>query len=143
MRDETLLAFDYGRRRIGVAVGNTLTREARPLTTIAAGTRGPDWAAIHALLAEWRPDRIVVGVPYNDDGSESDLGREARGFALRLSRRCSIPAETIDERLTSSEAHDRLRNSRRSGMTRRRVAKADVDSVAAVVILEGWLNNKD
>lgn len=141
MAAETLLAFDYGRRRIGVAVGNTLTGEARPLTTVPSGELGPDWKAIDALVAEWRPDRLVVGLPYNADGSESGLGKEARGFALRLSGRCSIPAETIDESLTSSEALDRLRTARRTGQARRRVARSDVDSLAAAVILESWLHN--
>jgi putative holliday junction resolvase len=148
----TLLAFDYGRRRIGVAVGNTLTRQARPLLTLAVSETGPDWARITALLAEWRPARLVVGVPYNDGaaGASADAGSgvaagaaiaaEAQRFARRLQGRCGLPVDTVDERLSSAEAHARLRTERRAGR-RGTIAKRDIDSAAAAVILQDWLDN--
>ena len=146
----TLLAFDYGRRRIGVAVGNTLTRQARPLLTLDVTETGPDWARIAALLEEWRPARLVVGVPYNDDAAAAaaDAGSaagaaiatEAQRFARRLHGRCGLPVDTVDERLSSAEAHERLRTERRAGR-RGTIAKRDIDSAAAAVILQDWLDN--
>ena len=152
----TLLAFDYGRRRIGVAVGNTLTRQARPLLTLDVTEAGPDWTRIAALLAEWRPARLVVGVPYNDDaaaasadtapdtgadaGAGAAIAAEAQRFARRLRGRCGLPVDTVDERLSSAEAHERLRTERRAGR-RGTIAKRDIDSAAAAVILQDWLDN--
>ena len=134
------LGFDYGRRRIGVAVGGAATGRATPLTVIRCNEDGPDWAAIAGLVDEWRPDRLVVGLPYNDDGSESEMTRHARRFAGRLQARFRIPAELVDERLSSREAEDRLRRERAAGTRRRRVRKEDVDMGAAAVILQGWLD---
>lgn len=134
----TLLAFDYGRRRIGVAVGNTLTGDARPLTTLDATEAGPDWARIGALLAEWRPARLVVGVPYNDAPNEP-IAAEAQRFARRLQGRFELPVDTVDERLSSAEAYDRLKGGRRAGR-RGPIAKEDIDSAAAAVILQDWLD---
>lgn len=136
----TLLAFDYGRRRIGVAVGNTLTGDARPLATIDATTAGADWARIAELLNEWRPTRLVVGVPYNDGAPGEAIAAEAQRFARRLRGRFALPVDTIDERLSSAEARDRLRQGRRAGR-RGRIAKKDIDSTAAAVILQDWLDN--
>ncbi len=136
----TLLAFDYGRRRIGVAVGNTLTGDARPLTTLDATDSGPDWTRIAALLAEWRPARLVVGVPYNDGAPGEAIATEAQRFARRLHGRFGLPVDAVDERLSSAEAHDRLKEDRRAGR-RGPVAKKDIDSAAAAVILQDWLDN--
>lgn len=136
----TLLAFDYGRRRIGVAVGNTLTGDARPLTTLDATDAGPDWARIAALLAEWRPARLVVGVPYNDRAQNEVMATEAQRFARRLQGRFELPVDMVDERLSSADAHDRLKEGRRAGR-RGPIAKKDIDSAAAAVILQDWLDN--
>ena len=136
----TLLAFDYGRRRIGVAVGNTLTRQARALTTLDATEAGPDWPRIGALLAEWRPVRLVVGVPYNDGASGEEIAAEAQRFARRLHGRFTLPVDTVDEQLSSAEAHGRLKAERRAGR-RGQIAKQDIDSAAAAVILQDWLDN--
>lgn len=137
---ETLLAFDYGRRRIGVAIGNTLSREARALLTLDAGESGPDWTRIASLLDEWRPARLVVGVPYNGRASGEAIAAEAQRFARRLHGRFGLPVETIDEQLSSAEAQDRLRAARRAGR-RGPIAKKDIDSAAAAVILQDWLDN--
>ncbi|MGD9386910.1 MAG: Holliday junction resolvase RuvX [Gammaproteobacteria bacterium] len=138
----TLLAFDYGRRRIGVAVGNTLTGRARPLETVAATDAGPDWERVAALLAEWNPGRLVVGVPYNDagPGDGDDIAAEAQRFARRLHGRFGLPVQTVDERLSSAEAYAALTAERRAGR-RGRIAKQDIDSAAAAVILQDWLDN--
>jgi putative holliday junction resolvase len=135
----TLLGFDYGRRRIGVAVANTLTRRARPLHTLET-TSGPDWAGIAALLDEWRPTRLVVGVPYNDAAPGKAIAAEALRFARRLQGRFNLPVDTVDERLSSAEAHDRLKTERRTGR-RGAIEKKDIDSAAAAVILQDWLDN--
>lgn len=124
-----------------MAVANTLTRNAEPLATVACTDSGPDWDALGALVHEWKPGRLVVGVPYNADGSETDLGREAGRFARRLHGRFGLPADVLDERLSSAEAESRLRQARGSGARRRRVGKEDVDRLAAAVILQSWLDN--
>jgi putative Holliday junction resolvase len=138
----TLLAFDYGRRRIGVAVGNTVTGRARALETIAATDAGPDWTRIGALLEEWRPARLVVGVPYNDaapGAAGDDIAREAQRFARRLHGRFGLPVELVDERLSSAAAYEGLAAERRAGR-RGRIAREDIDSAAAAVILQDWLD---
>jgi putative holliday junction resolvase len=135
-----LLAFDYGRRRIGVALANTLTRNAQPLTTLDATDAGPDWAQLSALIATWRPVRLVVGVPYNEAAPGSEIATEAQHFARQLEGRFSLPVDTVDERLSSAEAYERLKADRRAGR-RGPIAKQDIDSAAAAVILQDWLDN--
>jgi putative holliday junction resolvase len=135
----TLLAFDYGRRRIGVAVGNTITGRASALDTLDAADGNPDWARIEALLKEWRPLRLVVGVPYNGRASGDDVAAEAQRFAQQLHGRSGLPVELVDERLSSAEAYDRLKSQRRAG-ERGRIARKDIDSAAAAVILQDWLD---
>jgi putative holliday junction resolvase len=136
---EVVLAFDLGRRRIGVACGDTVSRSASPLGAVAAGPGGPRWEAIESLLREWQPALLVVGLPYNADGTESAAAGEARDFARELTRRYTLPVELVDERYSSLEAGARLKGARASGLRRRRVAKADVDAAAACIILERWL----
>ena len=132
-RAETLLAFDYGEKHIGVAVGQTLTGTANPLATIRVRASNPDWDAIARLVQTWQPDALVVGLPLNMDGTEQALTRRARRFANRLRGRFDLPVELVDERLTTREARDRLAAEGRAG---------DADHpVAAQVILEGWLND--
>jgi putative Holliday junction resolvase len=136
---EVVLAFDLGRRRIGVACGDTASRSASPLGAVAAGPGGPRWDAIESLLREWQPGLLVVGLPYNADGSENAAAGEARDFARELTRRYALPVELVDERYSSLEAGARLKGARASGLRRRRVAKTDVDAAAACIILERWL----
>jgi putative Holliday junction resolvase len=139
----TLLAFDYGRRRIGVAVGNTLTGRASALETVAVTEAGPDWDRIAALVADWQPARLVAGVPYNDagaGGTGDDIAAEAQRFARRLHGRFGLPVELVDERLSSAEAYAGLKTERRAGR-RGRIDKRDIDSAAAAVILQTWLDN--
>ncbi len=135
---QLVLAFDFGRRRIGVACGDTLSRTARPLSAIANGPAGPRWDDVTAHVREWQPALIVIGLPYNVDGTESGMSGAARGFARECAARYVLPVRLVDERYSSLEAGARLRSERESGLRRRRVAKTDVDAAAACVILERW-----
>ncbi|HUQ08907.1 MAG TPA: Holliday junction resolvase RuvX [Steroidobacteraceae bacterium] len=137
-----VLALDFGLRRIGVASGDTLTRNAHPRTTIANGPKGADWTALDRVLADTRPARIAVGEPYNADGSVSALTEAARRFAGELAQRCCLPVDLVDERWSSQDAEERLRDARASGERRRRVTREDVDAVAAAVILERWFEQQ-
>jgi putative holliday junction resolvase len=133
-----ILAFDFGRRRIGVACGDTVSRTARPQGTVPCGPGGPRWESIDTLLREWQPALIVAGLPYNVDGSDSAMTRAAREFAAEIERRYPLPVVLIDERYSSREAGARLKEARESGLRRRRIDKSDVDAAAACVILERW-----
>ena len=135
----TVLSFDYGLRRIGVAVGNTLTGTAEALATIAAEDGRPDWRSIDRCFAEWRPSAIVAGVPYNMSGRNARLATAALRFADELGDRYGIEVHRVDERLTSREAEDDLRERRRSGAKAKRVRREDVDREAARLILLQWL----
>jgi len=133
----TILAFDFGRRRIGVAVGQTVTGSASPLGVVANGERGPDQDRIAALIREWRPHRLVVGLPLHADGSEGSMAEAVRAFAGELGRH-GLPVDTCDERLSSIEAEQALVHARQAG-SRGRIGKADIDAAAAVVIAERYL----
>ena len=133
-----VLAFDFGRRRIGVACGDTVSRTAAPLAAVPAGAAGPRWEVVEALLREWQPALAVVGLPYNVDGSDSAMSCAAREFAAELAGRFMLPVVLVDERYSSREAEGRLKAARESGLRRRRVEKADVDAAAACIILERW-----
>ena len=137
-----LLAFDYGRRRIGVACGDTVSRTAAPQGTVPTGPGGPRWSVIDALLREWQPALTVVGLPYNVDGSDSAMTLAARRFAAELEGRYRLRVALVDARYSSREAEARLKETRESGLRRRRVAKADVDAAAACVILERWFSEQ-
>lgn len=135
----TLLAFDYGLKRIGVAVGQALTGTASPLQAMTARDGAPDWDAIARLIEEWRPAAIVTGVPYNMDDSRQEMTDRAERFSRQLHGRFNLPVHLVDERLSSLEGEDRLRTARQQGR-RGRIAKAEIDSAAACVLLETWLN---
>jgi len=137
-----ILAFDFGLRRIGVACGDTVSRTAAPQGGVSASAAGPHWEGIDALMRNWQPAIIVVGLPYNADGSESAVTQAARGFAGALTKRYALPVELVDERYSSLEAETRLQQERESGLRKRRVAKADIDAAAACIILERWLSEK-
>jgi len=137
-RPRTILAFDFGLRHIGVAVGNTLLGTSRPLTVLQAKEGTPDWDAVAALATEWHPELLLVGDPLNMDGSESDLCRRARKFARRLHGRLGLPVEMTDERLSSFEAKQTSRERGHRGDYRTH----PVDSHAAEVILRSWLERR-
>jgi len=133
-RTGTVLAFDFGTKRIGVAVGDFETRLAHPLAAVAAVENRARFAAIGQLVAEWRPVLLVVGLPAHADGAEHPVGRLARRFAQRLHGRFGIRTELVDERLTSHEAEGLLRAAGARGSR----LKAALDSVAAQRILDSY-----
>ncbi len=133
-----VLGFDVGARRIGVAVGNTLSRTARAIAMVAARDDGPDWNAVAALVREWRPDRLVVGEPLTLDGEAQPATHMARRFAREAETRFNLPVDMIDERSSSREADRRFAEKRRNGQARRRDAQA-LDALAAQIIIERWL----
>lgn len=132
----TVLAFDFGERRIGVAVGEILLRQAHPLTTVDAAANSERFAAIERLIAEWRPSRLVVGRPLSLDGVPHALTARCERFANQLRGRFRLPVDFADERLTSAEAAGRLRATGHGG----RRAKPAIDAVAAQIILEGYFD---
>jgi putative holliday junction resolvase len=134
---EILIAFDFGLRRIGVAVGQDVTGSAQPLGIVANGPGGPDWKRLERLLAEWRPTRLVVGMPLHADGSRSVLSAAVDEFVRDLGR-FSLPVETIDERYSSLEAEELLIARRKLGMSGR-LRKERVDAAAAALIAQRWL----
>lgn len=133
-----VLGFDFGARRIGVASGNRISLTARPLPALVANAGRPDWTHIDALLAEWRPEALIVGLPLTLDGGEQKITRGARAFAAALGERSGLPVQLVDERHTSREAARQFAAQRAAGTMRRRDG-ANIDSLAAVVILESWL----
>lgn len=136
-RVETILAFDFGLRRIGVAVGQSVTASASPLGVVSNGPTGPDQNSIAAFVNEWQPARLVVGMPAHADGSPSDMQNHVRQFIQTLAH-YELPIDTVDERYTSIEAEAALKSARAAG-TRGRITKASIDSAAAVFIAERYL----
>jgi putative Holliday junction resolvase len=134
----TVLAFDFGLKRIGLAAGDTLTSTAAPRPAIAVSENGPDWISIERELRSLHPRLLVVGAPYNADGSPGALARAAGRFASELEKRFSLPVNMVDERWSSLEANEALKARRASGERRRRIRREDIDSAAAAVILERW-----
>jgi putative holliday junction resolvase len=127
MTDQVVLGFDFGARRIGVAIGNSVTREARPLTTVNAAAVSARWDAIAALVAEWEPARLVVGIPRHPDGTPHEMTARCERFARQLEGRMRRPVAQVDERYTSAVS-----------------ARADdVDAAAAALILQQWFDEED
>lgn len=133
----TVLAFDFGTRRIGVAVGSTILRAAQPLTTIVAERDADRFAAIAALLAQWQPQLLVVGIPLHADGAAHAMTARARKFARQLAGRFGLPVEPADERHTTALAQSALdaAGAGRGGRDAR-------DAVAAQLILQGWFDER-
>lgn len=127
----TLLGFDFGTHKIGIAVGQTITATATPLTTLGAVKHKPDWDSINKLIEEWQPSELVVGLPYEMTGKEAEIADKAKRFARQLHGRYQLPVHMIDEKLTSREAWTRLGNKAAKDVTK-------VDSMAAKLILETW-----
>lgn len=142
MTVETVLAFDFGLKRIGIASGDTLTATAAPRPAVAVHQNRPDWDAIAREVRMLSPRLLVVGAPYNADGSPGTLAPAARRFATELERRFGLPVNMVDERWSSLEASAALKAQRASGERKRRVRKEDIDSAAAAVILERWLTGE-
>ena len=128
----TLLGFDYGTTKFGVAVGQTITKTASALTTLYAKQQRPDWERISELIKTWEPEALVVGLPYDLDDSEAEVATRAKRFARQLEGRYQLPVYMADERLTSMVALQELKG--------KRLEYGDVDAMAAKLILETWLS---
>ncbi len=137
---QTVLGFDYGTRRIGIAVGQRVTGSARGIAVVSNRGNRPAWAAIERAVAEWRPDVLVVGLPLDLDGAEQPMSVAARGFARGLAKRFPLPVLLYDERLTSVEASRRFAAARHAGQRRARDA-ARLDAVAAEILVESWFES--
>lgn len=131
----TVMAFDFGLSRIGVATGNCLIGTTTPLPVLRAKDGVPQWDTLESLVKEWQPDLLVVGEPLNMDGSPSELSARAEKFARRLHGRLGIEVVMVDERLSSFEAKMTSREQGHNGDFRRQ----PVDSLAAELILQTWL----
>ena len=131
------MAFDFGLRQIGVAVGNCLLATTQPLDILRAREGQPDWTAVEKLIAEWQPDLLLVGDPLNMDGSDSQLGERARKFARRLHGRLGLQIVMVDERLSSFEAKQISREQGHRGDYHRQ----PFDSFAAELLLQSWLRD--
>jgi len=132
-RHQRLLAFDFGLRRIGIAVGQETTQGACALTTLDVAGRKPDWQAIAGLLEDWAPDRLIVGCPRHADETDNEVSRAAKRFARQLEGRFCLPVDLVDERLSSWEAtQTHLQSNRQSHQ------KNKLDALAACIILETW-----
>ena len=132
---ETVMAFDFGEKRIGVAIGETLLGEARALATVAESANDRRFAAIAKLLAEWHPARLVVGLPRHIDDAEHEFAARCERFARQLEGRYHLPVELVDERYSSAIAESQLTGDKRD-------RKAHLDAEAAAVILQAWLDQR-
>ena len=131
----TALAFDFGTRSIGLAFGQSLTGSARELAPLPAKDGKPEWDRVQQLIDEWKPKVLLVGLPLNMDGSESEFGARARKFGQRLHGRSGLPVEYVDERLSTRAAKEEAASRGHKG----NYARDPVDSIAARIILEDWL----
>lgn len=132
---ETLMGFDFGTKRIGVAVGQTITKTARALTTVKTKKDGVPWDEIKQLIKKWQPDALVVGIPLNMDGTEQPLTQLAKQFSVELTIHFHLPVYGIDERLSTKEARGKLFEE--GGF--KALQDGQVDSIAAQLILQNWL----
>lgn len=130
-----VILFDYGLKNIGAAVGQAITQTASELPPFKARDGIPDWDALEALIKQWQPQCVLVGLPLNMDGSESELSARARKFANRLHGRFNVRVELVDERLSTREAKWEARERGHKGNYK----QAPIDSIAARIILETWL----
>lgn len=133
-----LLAFDFGLKRIGVAIGQTITKTARPLKTLPAKDGMPNWETLGALISKWQPDAIVVGIPLNMDGSLQKISENARQFAEEIEKRFHLTVYQVDERLTTKDARERV--FAKGGY--KALQDGQVDQVAAQLILQNWFTEK-
>lgn len=136
MPDFTLLGFDFGIKHIGVAVGQTITRTATPIAALKADNGIPQWSMVDELVKKWAPKALIVGTPLNMDNSEQLITHQANKFANRLADRYKLPVHRVDERLTTVEAKQQLFE--QGGY--RALTKAQIDSYAAKLICESWMN---
>lgn len=135
----TYIAFDFGTKRIGMAVGQTITQSATPLPLVHVINGEPTWEQIDKAMTKWQPCAIVIGIPVNMDGTEQHTTHLARGFANQLKARYKLPVHRVDERLTTATVKEEIFT--RGGF--KALQKANIDSYAAKLILESWFMNEE
>ena len=135
-REGNIIGFDFGQRRIGVAIGNNISKTAQPLITIESSTNNQTFEAIQKIMEEWRPVSIVVGVPFNVDGSEHKVTNLSKKFAKQLAQKYSLPTNLIDERYTSIEANHELKD-KKIDLKKKKLL---IDQIAAKIILQSYLD---
>jgi len=131
------LGFDFGMRRLGVAVGQSITMRAKPLHTLLVNEGSPDWLQVQKLIKEWHPKALIVGIPTKIDGSEQPITKAAQAFKQELAARFALPVYGVDERLTTKAARTELFD--QGGY--KQLSKTEIDGVAAALILEQWMRN--
>lgn len=133
-----VIGFDFGLKRIGLATGQLITGTATPLATLQAVNQSPDWDTIEKHIKQWKPDALIVGIPYLLDGSESEITRAARNFSKKLAHRFNLPVYTVDESLSSHAAEETLKQHLKISKHN----KHEVDKMAAAIIVQRWLDSQ-
>ena len=134
----SVLGFDYGKKRIGIATGQTITHSATPCTTLNQVDGNPDWQAIEAEIKQWKPQALIVGMPYHTDGSENKMTTAARQFCYELEKRFKLPVFQVDEALSSQQAEEFLKQD----MKINKQNKHEIDRIAAAIIVQRWLDQQ-
>ena len=134
----TLLGFDYGKKRIGIATGQTITHSATPCTTLKQVDGNPDWQAIEAEIQQWKPQALIVGMPYHIDGSENKMTATVRQFCYELEKRFKLPVIEVNEALSSQQAEEILKKSIKINKQN----KHEIDRMAAAIIVQRWLDQQ-
>ena len=139
-KTQTFLGFDFGSKRIGIAIGTRNPLHSAPLEMLLAQNNKPNWQSIERLIQEWRPEALVVGIPLTLDGKEQEMSKAARRFSRQLQGRFKLPVHETDERFSSVEAEDIHQQQRAAG--KRATADRDTDKLAASIILANWLSDE-
>jgi putative Holliday junction resolvase len=134
----TVLGFDYGNRRIGLATGQTITNSASPCITINQIDGNPDWHAIDTEIQQWKPDALIVGMPYHIDGSENKMTATVRHFCYELKKRFNLPVIEVNEALSSQQAEEILKENIKINKQN----KHEIDRMAAAIIVQRWLDQQ-
>ncbi len=133
----TVLGFDYGTKSTGIAIGQTITSTARPLTALKSHGGHPNWIEIEKIIHTWQPNMLIVGIPLNMDGSTQAITQLAKKFAQELHTRFNLPVHEIDERLTTVDARNHIFEEKGY----KGLSKSAIDAVAATILVENWLNS--
>lgn len=134
----TVLGIDYGLKRIGIATGQTITGSASPITTLNQINGSTDWESIEKLIDQWKPQALIVGMPYYLDGQENDMTKVVEAFCLELEQRFAMPIFKINEALSSYEAEAILKKNTKIGKHN----KHEIDKMAAAIIVQNWLDQQ-
>ena len=138
MKITSVLGFDYGKKRIGIATGQTITFTATPCKTINQIGGNPDWLAIKAEIQQWKPQALIVGMPYHTDGSENKMTAAARQFCYELEKRFKLPVIEVNEALSSRQAEEMLKENIKINKQN----KHEIDRMAAAIIVQRWLDQQ-